>query len=318
MGGADLVEAFVHDVMREFGAIAFAAQVGEVKMAQFGGHDLRGGFGGGLVGKMAMPSENALLEAPRSADAILQHLYVVIGFEHEHIRRADALDDQLRHVAEVGDEGDVAGGRAQQITNGILGVVRNGERIHEQVTDFKARAGLEQPAIEFCFELEFKRFLRGAVAINRDVQFGGNTGEALNVVAVLMRDQDGGEIFRHPADGGEALADLARGEPGVHEHAGLAGLDVGAIAGGTAAENGEFDGHAWTLVSREDAGNFFRRGEFDFERYLSINYPAKSYCFHLNVEHALLFKACANQNKDCDRRILAVTDCPLIQNCALC
>ena len=64
MGGADLVEALVHDVMREFGAIAFAAQVGEVKVAQFAGHDIGGGLGGGFVGKMAVPAENALLEAP--------------------------------------------------------------------------------------------------------------------------------------------------------------------------------------------------------------------------------------------------------------
>ena len=71
MGGADLVEAFVHDVMREFGAVAFAAQMGEVKMAQFGGHDFRGGLGGGFVRKMAVTTENALLEAPWPASAIL-------------------------------------------------------------------------------------------------------------------------------------------------------------------------------------------------------------------------------------------------------
>ena len=71
---------------------------------------------------------------------------------------------------------------------------------------------------------------------------------------MFVRDQDGGEIFRHPADGGEALADLARAEPGVHEDAGFIGFEVGAIAAGTAAEN----------------------GEFDFGHYLSIHYPANS------------------------------------------
>jgi len=66
VGGADLVEALVHDVMREFGAIAFAAEMGEVKMAQFGGHDLRGGFGSGFVREMAVTAEDALLETPTS------------------------------------------------------------------------------------------------------------------------------------------------------------------------------------------------------------------------------------------------------------
>ena len=186
--------------------------------------------------------------------AILQHLHVVIRLEHEHIRRANAFEHQFRHVTEVGGKTDVADGRVQQITDRVLRVVRDGEGVHQQVADFKARAGFEQPAIEFCFELEFKRLLRGAVAINRDVQFGGDADEALNVVAVFVRDEDGGEFFRHPADFLEAFADLARAEPGVHEHAGLAGFEVGAIAAGTAAEN----------------------GEFDFGHYLSIHYPANS------------------------------------------
>ena len=45
--------------MRQFGFVAFAAQMSEIEMAQFGGHDLRGGLGGGLVGKMAGPGEEA-------------------------------------------------------------------------------------------------------------------------------------------------------------------------------------------------------------------------------------------------------------------
>ncbi len=139
--------------------------------------------------------------------------------------------------------------------------MRDGKGVHQQVADFKARAGLEQPAIEFRFELEFKRLLRVAVAINRDVQFGGDAGEALNVVAVLMRDQDGGEVFRHPADFLEAFADLARAEPGVHEHAGFSGFEVGAIAAGTAAENGEFNSHEWTLTAGRLTGKFFPAGQ---------------------------------------------------------
>ena len=50
------------------------------------------------------------------------------------------------------------------------------------------------------------------------------------MVAVFVGDQDGGEIFRRATDGGEALADLQRGKPGVHKDAGFCGLDVGAIA----------------------------------------------------------------------------------------
>ena len=63
------------------------------------------------------------------------------------------------------------------------------------------------------------------------------------MVGMFVGDQDGGELFRRAADGGQAQADLARAEPGVHEDPGFGGFEVGAIAARTAAENGEFDGH---------------------------------------------------------------------------
>ena len=58
------MEAFGHDAVGEFGLVAFAAQVGEVKMFQLRGDDLRGGFGGGLVREMAVAAQDALLETP--------------------------------------------------------------------------------------------------------------------------------------------------------------------------------------------------------------------------------------------------------------
>ena len=77
------------------------------------------------------------------------------------------------------------------------------------------------------------------------------------MVAVFVGDENGGEIFRRAPDAGEALADLARAEPGVHEHARLGGFDIGAIAGGTTAENGELDGHTRTLTACQFGGKFF-------------------------------------------------------------
>ena len=169
MFSADVMELLGHDVLREFGLVTFAAQVGEVKVLQFGGHDVRGGFGGGHVREMAVTAEDALLERPRAARAILQHLHVVVGFEDEDVRGADAVEHEPGCVAEVGGEADVAARGAQKKSDGILGVVRDGKGFDEHVGDLKARAGGEEVAVEFGFEAEFKRFLRVTVAIDRDV-----------------------------------------------------------------------------------------------------------------------------------------------------
>ncbi len=55
------------------------------------------------------------------------------------------------------------------------------------------------------------------------------------MVAVLVRDENGGKVFRRATDGSEALADLARRKSGVHENAGFGGFDIGAITGRTTA-----------------------------------------------------------------------------------
>ena len=259
MRRADVMELFSHDVLREFRTIAFAAQVREVKMLQIGGHDLRGGFGGGGVGKMAVASEDALLERPRAARTILQHLHVVVGFEHEHVCGADAVEHKPGDVAEVGDKADVAAHRPQKISNGVLRVVWNGKCLNENVGDFKTCAGGKKLPVDFgfesvggfegevgllapfVFECPDGRVLRVAVAIDWNLEFVGDAEQPGDVVGMFVGDQNRGEIFRRATDAGKALADLARGKSGVHEDAGLGGFDIGAIAGRAAAEDGEFD-----------------------------------------------------------------------------
>ncbi len=259
MGGADVVKLLGHDFLGEFGFIAFAAEVGEVEVAQVGGHDLGSSLGGGDVGKMAVAAENALFETPGATGTILEHLHIVIGFEHKDIGGTEAVENHLGHVAEVGGEADVAGGSADEIADGILGIVRDGKGFDGDIGEFKGVAGVEDVPVDFGmpeiggFEGEIGFLaplllegpdggvLRGAVAIDGNIKFIGDAEQAADVVGMFVGDEDGREIFRRAADGREALADLARREAGIHEDTGFGGLDIGAIAGGTAAEHGEFD-----------------------------------------------------------------------------
>jgi hypothetical protein len=81
-----------------------------------------------------------------------------------------------------------------------------------------------------------------------------------------VRDENGRQVFRRAPDAGEAQANLARTEPGIHQHARLVGFDVGSVAGGTAAENREFDCHARTVRVRAFRGNVLvRRREIQID-----------------------------------------------------
>ena len=151
----------------------------------------------------------------------------------------------------------------------------NRKGFNSDIADFKTAAGVEQVPVNFRFEVgravraleggfllgipfSFERpnraVLCATIAENGDVKFIGEAKNTGDVVGVFVGDEDGGKIFRRLADGGEAFADLQRGEAGVHEDAGFGGLDVGAVARRAAAENGEGDSHAEKLKRKADGG----------------------------------------------------------------
>lgn len=254
---ADFVQALVHDVMGEFGTIALAAQMGEKQMAEFGGHDLFGGIGGGFIGQMTVAAENALFQTPGPAHAVLQHLDVVIGFQHQHIRGANAIQNEFGHVPEVGEETNIAGGRVQQETNGVLRVVRNVERIDPHVADVETLACFEHAALETDLQRPFDLIPGFTIAIDGDVELVGDAAESLDVIAMFVSDEDGGEIFRRAADAGQPLAYLAGAQSGIDEDTHFVGFQVGTVAGGTAAKNRQMNGHGPTLVRLNRVGNDF-------------------------------------------------------------
>jgi len=240
---ADFLEAFRHDSLGQLRVIAFAAQVGQVKMTEVSGHYFLRGIGGSFIGEMSMATENALLETPRTVGAILQHFDVVIGFQHEDIGGADAIEDLACRVSEIREKADVNIWCSQQEAHGIRRVVRNVERFHADISDLETVAGREDVAIEFRPQLILNGLVGGAVAINRQAQFCRQYAETLNVIAVFVSDDDAGQVFRHATDRGQALADLARAEPGIDENTGLVGLHISAVSGGTASKNRQVNRH---------------------------------------------------------------------------
>ncbi len=196
---------------------------------------------------MAVAAGDALLETP-GASGFLQHFQIMIGFQHEDIGVANALKGEFGGVAEIGQKTDLAAGSAEHEADGIGSIMRNAECFDQDVADLKAAAGAEHAAVEFGLELEFDGFPGKPVAINGNVEFGTETDEAVDMVRVFVSDQDAGDAFGRAANGGEALPDLAAAETGVNEDTGLGGLQVGAIAAGTAAQNSQLNGHKGTVI----------------------------------------------------------------------
>ena len=256
--GANLFHSLMNDAMRQFRTVALAAEVSQVEMAKVGRHDFLGGVGGVLVGQMTMPPGDALLEAPGTA-GVLQHLEIMIGFQHEHVGLANALEHEFGGMAEVGHKPNIARRGAEQETDRIRGIVRNAESIDDDVTEFKAAAGAEDAAIEPRLKLEFDGLFGEPIAIDRNVELGTQADQTVDVIRVFVGDQDAGQTLRNLADRSEALARLPDAETSIDQQPGFSAFQVGAIAAGTAAQNGELYSHERTLVCGDTPGNAFVR-----------------------------------------------------------
>ena len=140
VGGADLLEAIAHRPQGKLRPVAVAAQVPEINLPQISGYDLLRDCGGGLVAEMSMAAENALFDAPRPAAILLEQLQVVIGLEHQDIGSANPFHGQLGGVTEIGEEAQVAGTGADQESNRVLGIVRDGKGVDGKVADLETGA----------------------------------------------------------------------------------------------------------------------------------------------------------------------------------
>ena len=244
---AHFLEAFTHGVDRTFGLIAIAAQVAEIQMAQPSGDDLLNNPRGVLVREMAVPAQDALLDAPRPLGVFLKELQVVVGFQQQHVRGADAFHDEFCGVAEVGQKANVSRARADQEPNRIVCVMRDGESVHDDVSHFKRRASAEDPAIESGIELVLNGLLGETVAEDWNLKFRAQGCQTLNVITVFMGDENATQQLRRSPDGGKPLSDLTSAQTGVDEQPRLVGFEVSAIARGAATQDRQFDWHAPTL-----------------------------------------------------------------------
>jgi len=113
MRRADFLHLLVHHREGEIRAIALAAQMPQIQVAQFGRHYLFGSVSGGFIGKVPVPAQDALFQTPWPMRTILQHFDVMIGFQHQGIGGADPLQDQFCGMTEVGKKTNVPARRSQ-------------------------------------------------------------------------------------------------------------------------------------------------------------------------------------------------------------
>ena len=93
-----------------------------------------------FVREVPVAAHHTLFHRP-GIRADLQHIEIVVGFEHQDLRTAQMELDGVGKVAKVGHEADFDTLRAETEAYGIDGVVRNREAVDFDIADGKSRPG---------------------------------------------------------------------------------------------------------------------------------------------------------------------------------
>ena len=195
-----------------------------------------------VVRQVPSSSHHSLLHRPRIG-ADLEHLEIVVRFEHQQIGAAQMELHRVRDIAEVGDHADLDALRAEAETHRIDRVVRNSKAVDIDITNGKSGAGLK--AIEpRCVLIPGNRGSREPGNENGDLEGSGQRYQAAHVIGVLVSDEDGIQAFRQLADRGHPRHDIALAEAGIDEKAGAFGAYESRVPRTAAREHTDFDDSA--------------------------------------------------------------------------
>jgi hypothetical protein len=192
--GGTAAESLFRGKKCKIGIVVLLRHVSENKIAGVTIETIRIGkvFADRVIGEMAGAGKHALLNNPRIR-ANLEHIKVVIGFEDETISFAEVDFDQFRHVAEVGADGNLGAVGAESETDGINGVVRDGEGVDVDITDTKALPGLNgfnaaEALAEGLGENALKNAHGGFGDVERTLPETEDLWETIAMIGVLVGD----------------------------------------------------------------------------------------------------------------------------------
>src|SRR6266446_6946449 len=225
IGGAT-AKSFFGGEAGEIGVVVFLREMREDEIAGAGVEAfwVREKLADGVIRKMAGAAEDALLDDP-GIRADLEHVEIVIGFQHQAIGVAQMHFDQRGHIPEVGDEGKLAAVGSESEGDGVGGIVRDSESVNVNVADRKTLAGLNrfeasEPLPESVRKNAAHRVHGGLGDGKRRLPHTKHLREAIAMVGMLVGDEDAVEMIDALLDGGKPGEGFALAETAVDEQPG--------------------------------------------------------------------------------------------------
>ena len=145
------------------------------------------------VGKMPFVSQYPSLEHI-GVSSDLQHVYIVIGFQKDHVRIPEAFHRIVRIASQIGADTCFLPAVADPVSHGICRVVGNshGVYLHILYGYLLVRADHNKPVGIDIFEFihPFDRFDRSPGGVDRHLGFLRDHGKSVDMIGMLMGDKN--------------------------------------------------------------------------------------------------------------------------------
>jgi len=229
----------------EIGCVVLLGNVREDQVARASIEDFGVGeeFADDCVRKMPGAAHHALLDVP-GIRPDLQHFQVMIGFQNQEIGFAQMMLHEFGHVAQIGNDGDFFSVGAEGVSDGVCGIVRNGERGDFDIADYEFNSGADVfHAFDFCFRAVAVHLADFAVRwlgqVGGAFPVAGHLRERGAVVAVFVGDEDAVNFFgARAAERFEAPRHFLFADAGVNQECGAPRFEQRGVARAARRQNG--------------------------------------------------------------------------------
>ena len=223
-----------HRAHGQLGRIVLMAQMAQHRVAHARLIQLQQRFTAGFIAQVPIAAQDARLELRGIMIVCVQHIDVMVAFQQHDIRARQRLQRFLGKHADIRGRGHAVPAIIHAIAYRLRRVVRDAIGHNARIANVKGFAAFKHPAAAGSNIAQGALHgLPGAVVcVNRHMVFAAEDAHALDMIAVLVRNQDTAEGFGQYADAGKPLADRAAGQSRVNQQPGIACTDIYGVSAG--------------------------------------------------------------------------------------
>src|SRR5215469_3615059 len=224
--------------MGQFRAIAVAAQVTQHHPLQAIASNVCNHLRRLLVRQMAMPRKNALFDRPGPPGIVLQHAFIMIGFDNQRMHLANAFERMFRCVTEVGQKSYRSFIAGKYESDRIDRIMWHVETLDFQIFNCEDRPGFKFPeGLLGRVSAINHRFGCVPVAVERDFKSPGQNLETRNMITMFVRNENPVQRLGLYSYRLKSPADLASAQPGINQESAAVRSQKRAISRASTAEH---------------------------------------------------------------------------------